>query len=325
VRRVPRRNLRLAVLLVLLVASAGAGVVVHASGPGPRQILAGETDQDQGLRLELDGDGRLKAFATTVRSTCRGGASWTLDWEPAEGDAVFRQHDDRLVVREWIERAEGDGRISRIGAVMTGRVDAGRGEGEIRLVTRTHLGGREVQACDSGPVQWAVGHDAAERLAATEVPRGPTGWYYPKVPSLAGEVSPERAAFIRDMDRTCARTFGPARAAYEAAVAAAGDPARELAAYAAYVEAHAAQLRALEELGPPPDGAWLHARWIGNMRARIRLEREVLRSAEAGDGERLSAIHRRIADLKIRGNEAGQRFGLQVCTSNGPDRTPVPH
>jgi hypothetical protein len=324
VRPVPGRSLRLAVLLTILVASAVAGVVVHASGPGPRHILAGETEQDRGLRLELDDDGRAVAFATTVRSECKGGRSWTLDWAPAEGDAVFRQRGDRLVVQEVIERAEGDGRISRIGAVMTAQVGDERAGGEIRLVSRIHRGGQEVQACDSGPVRWAAGVQAEERLAEARPSRRPTDWYYPKVPSLAGEVSPERAVFIRDTDATCARTFVAARVAYEAVVAAAGDPARELAAYAAYVDAHAAQLRALEALGRPPDGAALHARWIGNMRERIRLERAVLRLAQAGEHERVAGIHRRIGELKMVGNEVGQRFGLQVCTSNGPDRTPVP-
>lgn len=324
-RLVPAGSRRLALLITTLVASAGAAIVVHASDRGPEHVLAGETDQDQGLRLELDGDGRAIGFATTVKSRCRGGTSWTLDWAPREGDAAFRQRGDRLLVREVLERPEGDGRLSRIGAVMTAQVGTERAGGEIRIVSRIHRGGREVQACDSGPVQWAAGIDAAQRLADARPPRRPTDWYYPKVPSLAGELSPARARFIRLTDQTCARTFGPARAAYEAAAAAVGDPARQLVAYKAYVDAHAAQLRALEELGPPSDGAELHARWIGNMRERIRLERAILRFARAGDRDRVYAAHRRVGRLKMRGNTAGQRFGLQICTSNGPGRTPVPH
>jgi hypothetical protein len=228
-------------------------------------------------------------------------------------------------VREVVERPEGDGRISRIGAVMTAQVDPERAGGEIRIVSRVHRGGREVQACDSGPVQWAAGIDARQRLADALPPRRPTGWYYPKVPSLAGEVSPDRARFIQRTDHTCARTYRSARAAFEAAAAAVGDPARQLLAYAAYVDAHAAQLRALEQPGPPPDGTELHARWIGNMRKRIGLERAILRFAKGGDRDRVSAIHRRLVQLKMAGNVVGQRFGLQICTSNGPGRTPVPH
>jgi hypothetical protein len=231
-----------------------------------------------------------------VKSRCRGGTSWTLEWAPREGDAAFKQRGDRLVVREVVERPERDGRLSRIGAVMTGQVGPERAGGEIRIVSRNAL-----------------------------PPRRPTDWYYPKVPSLAGELSPARASFIRLTDQTCARTFGPARAAYEAAAAAVGDPARQLVAYKAYVDAHAAQLRALEELGPPPDRAELHAHWIGNMRERIRLERAILRFARAEDSHRVYAAHRRVGRLKMRGNTAGQRFGLQICTSNGPGRTPVPH
>jgi hypothetical protein len=325
VSALPARSRRLAVLLALLVASAAAAVMVHASDGGPAQVLGGETDQGHHLEVELDGEGRAIAFATTVESHCKGGTTWTLTWAPGEGDAVFNQRGDRLVVRETIDRPEPDGRLSRIGAVMTAQIGAGRVGGEIRLVSRIHQGGREVQACDSGSVQFAAGVDAGQRLADALPPRPPSGWYYPRVPSLAGEVSPARARFIRATDDTCVRTYPPVARAYDAVMAYAADPARQLAAYAAYVDAHAEQLRALERLGDPPDGARLHARWLGNMRLRIRLERAELRAAWAGDHERVRAIDRRIGRLKMRGNEVGQHFGLTVCTSNGPDRTPVPH
>lgn len=67
------------------------------------------------------------------------------------------------------------------------------------------------------------------------------------------------------------------------------------------------------------------ARWIGNMRERIRLERAILRFARAGDRDRVHSIRHRIVQLKMDGNAVGQRFGLKICTSNGPGRTPVPH
>jgi hypothetical protein len=265
VRLFPAGSRRLAFLIATLVASAAAAIAVHASDGGPEHALAGETAQGHGLRLELDGDARAIAFATTVKSRCRGGTSWTLDWTPRQGDAVFRQRGDHLVVREVVERLERDGRISRIGAVMTAQVDLERADGEIRIVSRIHRGGREVQACDSGPVQWAAGIDARQRLADALPPRRPTGWYYPKVPSLAGKVSTARARFIQRTDRTCART------------------------------------------------------------QRIRLARAILRFARARDGDRVHSIRHRIVRLKMDGNALGQRFGLQICTSNGPGRTPVPH
>jgi hypothetical protein len=60
------------------------------------------------------------------------------------------------------------------------------------------------------------------------------------------------------------------------------------------------------------------------MRTRIRLERAQLRVGSAGNFDRVRAIDQRIGRLKVRGNGIGQRFGLLVCTSNGPDRTPIP-
>jgi hypothetical protein len=325
VRAVPAERRSIAVLLAVLVASAIAAVVVHADDSGPEHVLGGETEQGRQVEMELDERGRALAFATSVEAVCKGGHRWSIDWAPRDGDAVFRQRDDRLAVREVVERADRPGRIARIGALMTAQVTKDFAGGELRLVGRFYRGGREVQACDSGPVRWAAGIDAESRLANALPARPPTGWYYPKVPSLATTVSPARSRFIRATDRTCARTFPAAKAAAEAIVAAAGDPERELTAYAAYVEAHAAQLRALERLGVPPDGADLHRRWIANMRTRVRLERAGLRYAVARDRERVQATNGRIGELMLLGNEIGQRFGLQVCTSNGPDRTPVPH
>ena len=82
---------------------------------------------------------------------------------------------------------------------------------------------------------------------------------------------------------------------------------------------------ALERLGRPPDGVRLHARWIDSLRTRIRLERAQLRAGAAGEYDRARAMFARIGALMVSGNEIGQRFGLRVCTSIGPDRTPILH
>jgi hypothetical protein len=297
--------------------------MVHASGRNA--VLDGETGQGRELELELDGSGKPVALSTSVTSLCRGGKRWTIDWDPREGDAVFQQRGDRFTVEEILEQPEGDGRISSIGAVMSGHVGDGRAGGQLRLVARVHLGGREVQACDSGPLRWAAGTDAHRRLAKALPPPRFTDWYYPKVPSLAGDVSSGRNAFITAADDTCARTFKAVRSAGEGIVAVLGDPARELAAYDRYVDAHEAQLTALERLGRPPDGVRLYARWMENLSARIRLERAQLRAGAAGEYVRAQAMFARIGGLMIQGNGIGQRFGLRVCTSTGPDRTPILH
>jgi hypothetical protein len=319
---VPPGKRRLAVLLVILAASVAAAVV-HASGGNA--VLDGETGQGRDLELELDSSGQPVALTTSVTSVCRGGKRWTIDWDPRQGDAVFEQRGDRFTVQEIVDRPEDDGRISSIGAVMSGHVGDGQAGGQLRLVARVHLGGREVQACDSGPLRWAVGADADRRLAEALPPPRFTDWYYPKVPSLAGDVSSGRNAFLKAADDTCARTFTAMRSAGEGIVAVLGDPAKELAAYDRYVDAHEAQLTALERLGRPPDGLRLHARWIGNLRTRIRLERAQLRAGAAGEYDRARAMFARIGRLMVTGNGIGQRFGLRVCTSTGPDRTPIPH
>ena len=106
--------------------------------------------------------------------------------------------------------------------------------------------------------------------------------------------------------------------------AAQGDPDRRADAYRAYLDAHTNQLRAIEGLGQAPDGVAAHRQWLDNFRERVRLEGELLRRLESGALEEANAIDARIGRLKIEGNTLGQRFGLRICTSNGPDRTLVP-
>jgi len=313
---------RLVVLIAVLVIAGAAAIVVH--GPwGGEHTLKGETEQGRSIELQVDGDGRLKGFALGLETKCGGGHRWPTEWAPRGGDAEFRQREGRVVVHELLERRADRRTVDRIGAQMSGHLSEDRAEGEIRLIARFYRDGREYQACDSGPLRWTAGADAARRLASFGPRREPTGAVYPPVPSLAGDVSPARGRFIQETDETCALTHGPARRALQAA-AAAEDAAGQLTAYAAYVEAHADQLRALERLGPPSDGVALHTRWIENMRARIGLEGRQLRQVERGELETAVATRDRISRLRLRGNEDGQRFGLSVCTSNGPDRTPVP-
>jgi hypothetical protein len=151
--------------------------------------------------------------------------------------------------------------------------------------------------------------------------RAAGGYRYAPVPSLAGRISSARRRFIELTDRTCAVTYASPNAAARAMRAAQGDP--DLRADA-YLEAHTDQLRAIEDLGPPPDGVASHRRWLDNFRERVRLEGELLRRLESGALEEADAIDARIGRLKLAGNTMGQRFGLRICTSNGPDRTPVP-
>jgi hypothetical protein len=309
---------RLIVLCCLLAAVGVAAPIVWAMRDHERRLI-GMTEQGHTLELVLDEDGRLRGVETHIDAVCRGGHPWGVDWSPRESDARITQRDGRVAVRELVSRAD-----QRVLVRLTGRVEGRVASGTVRVFARFYSAGQEVQACESGPRRWTAGDDAAARLAEAPPMREPRGRSYGLAPSLAGKVSPSRRRFIEKTDQTCLATYGPARAAYEAVQAAAGDIERQTEAFRAYVEAHADQLRALEGLGRPRDGAALHERWLANFRLRVRLERRLLRLAEAGRLADAAAINRRLGPLKMEGNKAGQQFGLRICTSNGPDRTPVP-
>ena len=322
----PGERRRLVVLCALLVVVGIAAPIVRASRDGDEpqsRWLAGKTEQRQGLRLLVDAGGRVQAVETHVDSRCRGGYPWGVDWTPAKGWARFSRSGRRVTVRELRTRPDGQGGRQRVLMRLVGRVDGDTAAGTVRLQARFYRGGVERQACDSGRIRWAVGSGAARRLAAAPPARRSGGSYWPRVPSLAGKVSVARRRFIELTDQTCAATFGPTQAALAAVDRAAGDPRAQLEAYRGYVAAHGAQLGALEALGAPPDGVALHRRWLDNFRTRVRLEGRMMRFWAAGATARARAANDRLAQLKVRGNTFGQRFGLQVCTSNGPDRTPA--
>jgi hypothetical protein len=322
----PGEQRRLVVLCCILAALGIAAPIVWAvrkREPGVRgDTLAGKTDQGHSLQLMLDERGRVSGVNTRIDSRCKGGHPWWVDWSPRHGWARFTQRGERFRVRELrTQPVEGGGK-RRIWTRLVGRVERRRAIGTVRVSARFYRRGVEWQACESGPRRWTAGESAERRLAQAPPLRGPGRRYYPRVPSFAGKISPARRRFVVRTDRTCALTYPATQLALRAVQAAAGDLQRQIEAYGAYVEAHTDQLRALEGLGTPPDGVALHRRWLENFRTRVRLERRVLRLAEAGRFGEAAAVRTRLAELKVRGNVAGQRFGLQVCTSNGPDRTP---
>jgi hypothetical protein len=148
--------------------------------------------------------------------------------------------------------------------------------------------------------------------------------YYSPVPSTAGEVSPARRRFIDRVDGTCARTYNrgqAAQAAFERRVA--GRPDAQERATRFYVRWHTGQYRALRALGRPPQARLAYRRWLGNMGARVRLEARYAPLLRAGRSAEAQAVTEQVGALKARGNALGQRFGLRVCTSNGPGRRPV--
>jgi hypothetical protein len=198
--------------------------------------------------------------------------------------------------------------------------------GGMRMVARFHRKRRLTAACDSGEIRWAVGRRARRIVAARPYGRRPSGSHYPPAPSLAGAVSRRRARFIRRIDAACLEGHRAIKAAEpEAHRLYAGRPNAGLLVYATYVRAHAAQYAGIRRAGRAPEARSLYERWLANMRRRIQLE--YLRGArlERGDLAAARSLQARIDRMEARGNITGQRFGLRICTSNGPGRALVPH
>jgi hypothetical protein len=142
---------------------------------------------------------------------------------------------------------------------------------------------------------------------------------YPPAPSLAAHVSAARQHFIDRVDQTCARTFnaGNARQARYAEKVARRPDARVLVT-AFYVSWHTDEYRQLRALGDPPEARTEYAAWIDNFGERVRLESGYVPFMRAGGTANVQALEQRVTALKETGNRLGQRFGLRVCTSNGP-------
>jgi hypothetical protein len=252
----PGDRRRLVLLCCILALLAVVAPIVWARGDGVRD-LTGETDQGHPIKLSVNDHGKVVGVETKIDARCRGGHTWSVRWGPGRPWALFKQKGTRIRVRELTTRPAGPGRTEWILSRLVGRIYDGYAHGTVRLVARFWDGATQVQACESGLLRWAVGADADGRLAAAPPGRrlGP-GYYYPSPPSLAGEMSPERQAFIEATDRTCSVT------------APADDPPRTLrgsanvAQYRLFVGEHAVQLRALDRMGSPPDGVALHRHWL---------------------------------------------------------------
>jgi hypothetical protein len=315
-------------LLVLLVAMAG-GVVRYvvfaptASG-GNSLTLAGVTGQRTNFELDASAQ-RVLALRTSLRAACRGGAAWTASWAPTNGIQIHVIRVRASFVA--VERASPtytNGEVARIGFALRGRFTGpSTAFGTVRLVARFYRGEREINACDSLDVPWAVGSHAAARLTEVVVGRQ-TGSYYPAVPSLAADVSPARERFIRKIDGICVKTYD--RGQWAQRIAHFHDEYfvdRAFLDFAYYSAWHAGQLRAIAAAGKPPQARALYDAWFGNFRERVSIEQEGVARYEQTHRPPVLRIAQTLASLKTHGNLLGQRFGLVRCTSNG-DRTPVP-
>jgi hypothetical protein len=145
--------------------------------------------------------------------------------------------------------------------------------------------------------------------------------FYPPAPSTAVGMTTEWRSFADSVDRICAVSFNYAMSleAQTKQVARAGhwsDARAESAVVSLYGDEDARIGLATDKLGPPPEKPGLFARWRANVARRTALFYRA--SAVAGKG-RFGAegrIFDEIDRLKTASDKLGQRFGLQICTSN---------
>jgi hypothetical protein len=163
---------------------------------------------------------------------------------------------------------------------------------------------------------------SSEELEAKDFPPSETApGAYPAAPSFAKGMTPEWHKYAAMVDRVCALSWNYMRVA----------KARALQqAYAErWTQTHAAArtwrltsdedariLQATDVLGQPPAEQVLFAKWRANVARRTTLFADAGRASAAGDFGLVQRICRKITRLKAQADELGQRFGLQICTSN---------
>jgi hypothetical protein len=151
--------------------------------------------------------------------------------------------------------------------------------------------------------------------------------YYPPTPSLAGEMTPEAQEFALRADRTCAIDFAKTDRSVDIAYAIAdqrGFGTRKAEAITDQILGSGIvdEARDLRALGRPPERAALYRKLVSNMERRGEMRLQVGKTWLRGQAEKRSLLVDRIDAAKIDFNLMGRRFGLQVCTSNGPGLEP---
>jgi hypothetical protein len=299
-------------------------VLDTASSAASQPVLSGVTTQGTSFDIGLSGR-RIRWLRTSLAARCTDGSPWKASWSPTDGIDIHIATSGRsFTTYQRAATKYTGGVVGRIGFALAGSWDGhGGAQGTVRLVARFYRGERQSGACDSLDVVWAAGPNAKSSLDRV-APGRQIGEYYPAVPSLAIDVSPQRRRFIARVDGVCTATYtAGARAQAQADRLYGYFDRRALLESAYYVSWHAWQLRSLLALGQPPQARAPYDAWLANFRERLRLEREGLRLYERNDQAGIRRTMRELYALKAEGNLAGQRFGLVRCTSNG-DRSPVP-
>lgn len=148
---------------------------------------------------------------------------------------------------------------------------------------------------------------------------------YPPAESFAGEMTPEWREFAGQVDRACATNFNAGEgqlAELEEQVDDHGLSENEAEAAYRFIQAEHQQetYEDILALGDPPAKPELFQRWLSNVGRRAELMRKTGEAWADGDRRLTRVRSLKITALKIDADWLGQRFGLRICTSNGPSQ-----
>jgi hypothetical protein len=157
----------------------------------------------------------------------------------------------------------------------------------------------------------------------------PSASVYPPADSRARGMTPSWQRFASQVDRACGVYYNAGLQERDAMELRAGfeqwsDRKEAAVGWAVEADAQLAKYRAIVALGRPPAEPALFRQWLDNVGLRGRLMLAVSRAWAGGDHAVVDRLADRILRLKATANRLGQRFGLRICTSNGPGRHPVP-
>lgn len=163
---------------------------------------------------------------------------------------------------------------------------------------------------------------SSDELEAKDYPPGETPpGTYPAAPSLAKNMTPEWHKYAAMVDRVCATSWNymrmmESRAAVQAYKRGWNTTKSAAASWRFSSDEDLRILQATSILGQPPKEQVLFASWRANVARRSALFHRASLAAAAGNFELVQRICREITRLKTQADELGQRFGLQICTSN---------
>jgi hypothetical protein len=144
---------------------------------------------------------------------------------------------------------------------------------------------------------------------------------YPAAPSTAVGMTPVWRRFADTVDRICALSWNyaladEARTERRANSLGWSEPLAEAAVVRVWAREDLRIHKATTQIGKPPERPVLFQRWRNNVGARTGLFFDAASAASRGNFDQEGRILNKIDQLKQTSDKLGQRFGLQICTSN---------